>query len=209
MQHLRVRVGISSPSEANAAFSLCPWNFEGCESIEDVLNCAPQQWSFINVDDGTVDGRSRWDSDGCECWWKMRKDDPGHVLTCDFAVDCCSSTIISNPDVYVHKHGHGLVYNSKRQTFKQMHMFFTSQSRTGCRILDSYLEETIIKQYSNYPIEAHCQVVDHLTSHGINLSTITNSLAPWLIHLSFQKVNSRSTSTWAMDIHWNFNPLRH
>ena len=25
--------------KANAAFSMCPWNFEGCESIEDVLNC--------------------------------------------------------------------------------------------------------------------------------------------------------------------------
>ncbi len=26
--------------KANAAFSMCPWNFEGCESIEDVLNCS-------------------------------------------------------------------------------------------------------------------------------------------------------------------------
>lgn len=25
--------------EANAAFSLCPWNFEGCTSIEEVLKC--------------------------------------------------------------------------------------------------------------------------------------------------------------------------
>lgn len=30
----------SERPQANAAFSLCPWNFEGCTSIEEVLKCA-------------------------------------------------------------------------------------------------------------------------------------------------------------------------
>lgn len=32
-------IEVADWKEANAAYSMCPWNFEGCESIEDVLNC--------------------------------------------------------------------------------------------------------------------------------------------------------------------------